>query len=294
MDRLSRTMFSAASKPNSKLTSQPTTEANVFSLSPFGVEIHGLDVRQIVENNLTELKRLLAEQGVAVIRNQLISDAEFVNFLKQLGPLTFTVGEKPVADQPLLNVVSNVGRDRPPRSVFHTDTSYITQPPAYTALKAIRLPSAGGETLFSNQYIAYERLPTAVKRQLRGAEVLHVVSGLTLPSGEETQTWHPLFRRHPLSGKLALYLSTPERCQKIRTPSGELAEKGAQIIRLLYRHSIRQHTLYRHRWQSGDIVIWDNRCTLHRADHSQVVGDRILHRGLISGEKPLPQTSARP
>lgn len=275
----------------SSTISEPLTKAAICQLSPFGAEIKGLDIKQITDNDFTQLKQLLAEQGVVVIRNQQRTDADFVSFLKRLGPLTFTVGEKPVADQPLLNVVSNVGLGRTPRSVFHTDTSYISEPPAYTAIKAIKLPSTGGETLFSNQYSAYETLPASVKCQLREAEVLHVVSGLTLPTGEETQTWQPLFRRHPVSGKIALYLSTPERCQKIRTPAGELTqEKGAQIIRLLYKHSIRRHTLYRHHWQFGDIVIWDNRCTLHRADHSQVVSDRILHRGLISGERPLHET----
>lgn len=124
---------------------------------------------------------------------------------------------------------------------------------------------------------------------LEGAEVLHVVSGLTLPEGEETQTWQPLYRQHPLSGKVSLYLSTPERCQRLRLFKDVLSEeKSTQVIRLLYKHSIRSRALYRHHWQPGDIVIWDNRCTLHRADHSQVVGDRILHRGLISGEAPIP------
>ncbi|MGD1866508.1 MAG: TauD/TfdA dioxygenase family protein [Phormidesmis sp.] len=152
----------------------------------------------------------------------------------------------------------------------------------------MKLPSTGGETLFSNQYLAYETLSTSIKHQLQGAEVLHVVSGLTLPEGAETQTWHPPFRQHPISDKVAIYLSTPERFQRIRTSAGELStDKSAHIIRLLYKHSIRSRTLYRHHWQRGDIVIWDNRCTLHRADHSCVVGDRILHRGLIAGDVPI-------
>lgn len=263
--------------------------ASFHSLSPFGTEVKGIDIQQINDEEITKLKQLLAGQGVVVIRNQLTTDTAFVCFLKRLGPLTFTVGETPVPNQPLLNVVSNVGRTSPPRSVFHTDTSYVAEPPAYTALKAIALPSTGGETLFSNQYAAYETLSPSVRQTLEGAEVLHVVSGLTLPEGEETQTWQPLCRRHPLSGKVSLYLSTPERCQRLRLFKDVLSEeKSTQVIRLLYKHSIRSRALYRHHWQPGDIVIWDNRCTLHRADHSQVVGDRILHRGLISGEAPIP------
>ncbi|MDB9528355.1 TauD/TfdA family dioxygenase [Oscillatoria sp. CS-180] len=256
----------------------------VRPLSPFGAEMIGFDITAITSEDAKRIRQALADQGVLVIRHQEVSDADFVNFLKALGPLTFTTGETPLADQPCLNIVSNVGRTRPPRSVFHTDTSYVAQPPAYTALKAIALPQSGGETLFSNQYQAFETLPNQVKTQLSKAQVHHVVSGLDLTGEQETECWHPLFRQHPISGRTALFLSTPERCQAI---SGLEATLGHRAIRVLYKHSIRPHRLYRHRWQSGDIVIWDNRCTMHRADHSQVLGDRVLHRGLVSGEVPL-------
>ncbi|MGF1535958.1 MAG: TauD/TfdA dioxygenase family protein [Elainellaceae cyanobacterium] len=253
-------------------------------LSPFGAEITQFDISTASEAEVKTFRHTLANHGVAVIRHQHGSDAEFAAFLQRLGPLTFTVGETPVASQPSLNLVSNVGRKRPPRSVFHTDTSYVRQPPAYTALRAVVLPKAGGETLFSDQYRAYETLPDAVKVQLSQAKVLHVVTGLTLEGSAEQQSWHPLFRQHPISGRVALYLSTPERCQALSGFDGGASER---IIRLLYQHSIRSRRLYRHQWKSGDMVIWDDRCTMHRADHSAVVGDRILHRGLVAGEAPI-------
>ncbi|MGB3615716.1 MAG: TauD/TfdA family dioxygenase, partial [Elainellaceae cyanobacterium] len=98
---------------------------NARPLFPFGAELAGLDSTAITPDAAAAIRYALADHGVAVVRNQQISDADFSAFLTQLGPLTFTVGERPVADQPLLNVVSNVGRSRPPRSVFHTDTSYV-------------------------------------------------------------------------------------------------------------------------------------------------------------------------
>lgn len=254
-------------------------------LAPFGVEIEGWDITTAAKGDLAAIREALAHHGVAVIREQFTNDGAFVDFLRALGPLTFTVGETPVPEAPSLNIVTNVGRTRPPRSVFHTDTSYVSHPPAYTALKAVALPQSGGETLFANQYAAYKTLPASVKAQLGPARVLHVVTGLTLNDDQEQQCWHPLFRRHPISGRTALYLSTPERCQAI---SGLEQARAQRAIRLLYQHSIRSRRLYRHRWQPGDIVLWDNRCTLHRADHSQVVGDRILHRGLIAGDAPIP------
>jgi taurine dioxygenase len=251
------------------------------NLAPFGVEIKGMNVSEVEDDVIFNLKHLLAHHGVVILRHQWLSDAEFVSFLKRLGTLMFTAGENPVPHQPWLNLVSNVGRDRTPRSVFHTDTSYVAQPPAYTALKTVSLPLAGGETLFSNQYIAFETLPTQVKDKLSGATVLHVASGVKLGREQEGQAWHPLFQRHPISGKNALFLSTPERCQAIQ---GLNLEESQQAVRLLYKHSIRPHRLYRHYWQDGDIAIWDNRCIMHRADHSEVIGDRVLHRGLIASE----------
>jgi taurine dioxygenase len=252
----------------------------VQSLAPFGAEITGMNISSIGEDRIFYLKELLANQGVVVLRRQWIDDDEFVGFLKRLGSLMFTIGEQPLPHHPWLNLVSNVGRDRPPRSVFHTDTSYVAQPPAYTALKAVSLPESGGETLFSNQYRAFETLPISVKEKLSNATVLHAASGVKLDNDQESEAWHPLFRRHPISGKTALFLSTQERCRVIQ---GLSVEESQRSIRLLYKHAIRPHRLYRHCWQDGDIVIWDNRCTMHRADHSDVVGDRVLHRGLVAG-----------
>lgn len=254
---------------------------NFRALSPFGMEATEINITEINDKDLVFLKYIIANNGLLVFRKQAVSDADFVAFLSRLGPMTFTVGEAPVLHQPELNVVSNIGRDRPPRSVFHTDTSYVARPPAFTALRALTIPASGGATLFSDQYHAYETLPTAVKEQLADARMLHVMSGLTLDNRQEKQSWHPLFLRHPLSGRLALFLSTPERCQAI---SGMAIDKAQRIVRLLYQHSIRHYRLYRHRWQLGDIAIWDNRCTMHCADHSQVIGDRVFHRGLVLGE----------
>jgi taurine dioxygenase len=251
------------------------------ALSPFGIEVNEISITEIKDKNIVSLKHTLANNGVIVFRQQAVSDADFVAFLNRLGQMTFTVGETPVLDQPALNVVSNVGRLSPPRSVFHTDTSYVAQPPAFTALRALTISSSGGETLFSDQYRAYDTLPTAVKEKLADARVLHVMSGLALDENQERQSWHPLFMQHPASGRLALFLSTPERCQAI---SGMVLEQAQRIIRLLYRHSVRHYRLYCHRWQLGDIVIWDNRCTMHRADHSKAIGDRVLHRGLVLDE----------
>ena len=254
------------------------------ALSPFGIEIADHSLSDLSGEQVVDLRATLAAQGFAVFRRQHVDDQQFTHFLQRLGPLTFTVGERAVEKHGMLNVVSNIGRSSPPRSVFHTDTSYVSQPPAYTALRAVQLPKSGSETLFTNQYAAFESLPTWVVERLRGSRVLHIASGVTLDESDESQCWHPLFRRHPISGRVALFLSTPQRCVEIEGHEKKMAER---IIAALYRHSISRNPIYRLRWQSGDVVIWDDRCTLHRADHSQVQGDRVLHRGLVLGDRPI-------
>jgi taurine dioxygenase len=249
------------------------------ALSPFGITAVDCQITDLKDQDISELKTNLADVGFAVFRQQNANDREFVDFLKKLGPLTFTVGETPVKNQPNLNIVSSIGRLVPPKSVFHTDTSYVAKPPAFTALRAVIVPEPDGGTFcFSNQYLAYETLPENAKTQLANANVLHVVSGLNLADDEERECWHPLFKTHPISGRKALFLSTPKRCQAI---SGVDTLAAQRIMQALYRHSIRHHRVYMHQWQSGDILVWDNRCTMHRAEPVQTVGDRVLHRGLV-------------
>jgi taurine dioxygenase len=260
---------------------------NFHPLSPFGVAANETSINDLNDRDIDAVKNALAHNGFVVFPKQSANDADFVAFLDRLGELTFTIGETPAAQEPDLNIVSNVGRTRPPRSVFHTDTSYISQPPAFTGLRAVNIPVPdGGTFFFSDQYRAYETLSRSVKEELADAQVLHVVSGLTLATDVESQCWHPLFKRHPVTDRLAIFLSTPERCQAI---SNIPAANAGRIIRLLYQHSLRHYRLYCHQWQPDDILVWDNRCTMHRSDGAKFIGDwatsplrdRVLHRGLV-------------
>ena len=250
-------------------------------LHPFGAEVTALDLANVSAAQFEQLAHLVATARVVVFRRQAIDDAAFVRFLGGFGPLTFTQGETPVAHAPDLNVVSNVGRLTPPRSVFHTDTSYVPCPPSLSALRPVLLPTQGGLTLFSDQVAAAAGLPQRTRDALKGRSVLHQTTG---PDGQPQGTRQPLLRRHPLTGDVALYLSTPQRCTDV---SDMAAATSARVIAALYRRSIRPARLYRHAWQPGDILMWDNRVSMHRADHGGVIGDRVLHRGLVQGEAPV-------
>ncbi len=253
------------------------------SLSPVGAEITGVALGEVSPETVVHLRRLLANDGVLILRGQEGDDVDFAAFLRRFGPLQFTKGEVALEGFPDLNVITNVGRRHPPRSVFHSDTSYVRRPPAYTALRAVTVPDRGGQTLFTNQYRAYETLPQDIRAALRDRTITHVVTGLALPPREETTAEHPVFRRHPISGRTALYLSTPERCVAI---SGIAERRAREVIAFLHGHSTASHNVYRHDWRGGDVVMWDNRCVLHRADHTDVVGDRVLHRGLVADPVP--------
>ncbi|MBV8862678.1 MAG: TauD/TfdA family dioxygenase [Mycobacterium sp.] len=249
------------------------------ALRPIGARLTGFRVEALDASIVTAVRRLLAEHGVVILHDQHADDGAFLRFLRSFGPTMFTVGETPVSGYPDLNVISNVGRAVPPQSTFHTDTSYVREPPAYTALRAVNVPERGGHTLFTNQYVAYATLPAGVREHLRGRTITHVVTGLELGPNEETSAVHLIFRVHPLTGRTFLYLSTPKRCAQV---SGMSPQFAAETVAFLFDHSTREENVYRHGWAPGDVVMWDNRCVLHRADHAGVVGDRVMHRGMVA------------
>ncbi|MGV8874402.1 MAG: TauD/TfdA dioxygenase family protein [Rhodococcus sp. (in: high G+C Gram-positive bacteria)] len=244
-----------------------------------GMEIRNLDLDS---TSVVELRTLLAEHGVLILREQPCDDRRFLAFLRRFGDLMFTEGETPVPGYPDLNVVSNVGRTTPPKSTFHVDTTYVPNPPAYTALRAVSVPEAGGSTLFSDQYAAYESLPAAMKADLAGRTVTHRVTGVA--SDTDSSAEHPLFAVHPVSGRTALALSAPGRCVAI---SGMNSDEAQETIHYLFDHSTRAGNVLSHGWAPNDLVMWDNRCVMHRADHSGVVGNRVMHRGMVANTETV-------
>ncbi|WP_428391132.1 TauD/TfdA dioxygenase family protein [Lichenicoccus sp.] len=255
------------------------------ALSPFGIEFGDIQIGRIGPHHANDLIpglcEAIARHRVAVFRDQEADDPDLTGFLMLLGDLMFTEGEAPVDGAPSLNIVSNVGRTTPPRSVFHSDTSYVNRPPAFTAMRTVVLPEVGGATLFSDQVAAAASLRPATVTWLRDRTLLHGTIG---HDGRRHEQRHPVLRRHPATGETALFLSTPERCTQL---SGVDEQTSRRMVRALYQRSIRPSHLYAHRWQNRDIVVWDNRITMHRADHAGVVGDRVLHRGLVKGEVPI-------
>jgi taurine dioxygenase len=236
---------------------------------------------ETVDLDPCKIRLMASNHGVVKLSQPLENPSAFWELVQSLGTPMFTTGETPVGDLPMLNVVSNVGRAVAPKSAFHSDTSCVQRPPSYSALFALEVPQQGGATLFTDQYEAAERLPRGLKEVLKNASVLHGATGVD----DATETLHPLFRKHPVTKRFALYLSSPGRMKQLRPRINTRARD--RILTLLHQRSIRLHVKYRHEWAPGDVVVWDNRCTLHAADHSQVVGDRVLYRGMVQGETPF-------
>ncbi|MGA9873852.1 MAG: TauD/TfdA family dioxygenase [Rhodococcus sp. (in: high G+C Gram-positive bacteria)] len=245
-------------------------------LEPVGARVAGVRVGELGRAEVAELTSVLAERGVVVLPHQSVDDEHFLAFLRSFGELVFTDGETPVGGYPNLNVITNVGRTTPPKSTFHVDTTYVPRPPAYTALRAVEVPEHGGQTLFSNQYAAYSTLPEDDRNFVEHRSVTHRVTGL---EGIDGSAVHPLVLEHPLSHRKSLYLSAPARCVAV---SGMSDADAAEFVQYLVDHSTREENVYRHSWSPGDVVMWDNRCVMHKADHSGVVGDRVMHRGMVA------------
>ena len=159
-----------------------------------------------------------SRHGFAVARSESMSAEALAEMTTGIGPLMFTPGERPHPDNAFVFVVTNRGRSDVPRSVFHSDTSYVLQPPSFTVLAAVEIPASGGETVFINQFEAWQSAGSALRRQLQGVEFLHVASRVPDPDKAGEGAWHPVVRRHPTTGQDALYVSAL-RAACARTPA---------------------------------------------------------------------------
>ncbi|MEL6549366.1 MAG: TauD/TfdA family dioxygenase [Pseudomonadota bacterium] len=229
-----------------------------------------------------DIRRAAAESGACCVRGAGLDDAAFVALLERFGPLMFTDGETAVPGHAALNIVTNAGRATPPRSRFHSDSTYFRRPPLFTALRVAEVPRAGGGTVIVDTRTLWGGLPDADKDALRGVRVLHRVSGLDVPEGAETEAWHPLVRRQPETGRAGFFLTVPERMVEAEDDAGR---DVTALVHDLYEEALALPAATHH-WQAGDLLFWDNRITLHKGDHRAVDGTRTLHRGMVEGEVP--------
>ena len=265
-----------------------------------GAEVVGLDLsRPLAAEQRSALDRLLAERGVLVFRGQRLDARSFARAVEEtFGELMEQqLSQFTLRDFPIVGFVSNTDVDRATgqRLVrgeqYHTDHSNHPAPPRATALFAVAIPRAGGDTQFANVQAAYEELPGATKVRLEGLASLHAFQSgrsprrIATPTPEERarmpEMVQPLVAAHPVTGRKGLYLNTA-RMEGIVGMDRE--EADALVAGLLMERATDRRYEYRHEWRVGDLVIWDNRTVLHKANGDVPPGERrYLYRVMVRG-----------
>jgi len=275
-----------------------------FAITPLtehtGAEVTGLDfTHPIAPGDLTILRRAFVDHHVLVMREQHFGPQEFKAAAQLFGDLQpHDKQERHVPGHPGVDYVSNDqienGRRIIPGETFHTDHSNHPRPPKATTLFAVELPSHGGDTQYVNMHDAYDDLPADTKRRIDGLKAVHVYQSKYSPRplGQITEASrrqmpppgvHPLVCTHPENGRKSLFLN-PVRMQSI---VGMEDSEALALIDVLMRHATQTKYEYRHKWQPGDWVLWDNRSVMHQANPDYDMSERrYLYRLMLKGEAP--------
>jgi taurine dioxygenase len=182
-----------------------------------------------------------------------------------------------------------IGRLPDGEMMFHSDTPYVERPDKATILYAIEITSSGGHTLFGNSYAAAETLPEDVKRRLAGRRAMQVYEyGTTIKGAKYDRERfpyfaHPVFRRHPATGKSALYVSELMTEEIVGLPQ----EESDALLEFLFTHQRNPAFIYEHVWKPGDLLMWDNRCTIHARTDFPRDERRLLRRLTVQDEHPV-------
>jgi taurine dioxygenase len=244
-----------------------------------GVEISGIDVKTMDEAEWSRIYRAWLDHNVMVVRHQDLEIPDFLAYSRRFGPIephpskstrhpdwpeiTLLGVNKIDANGNIIDAIYRRGAEG-----WHTDGAYDQEPFKATQLYAIAVPSRGGNTLFCNAYAAYDALPESLKQRLDGVKGAFSYGGkrgkskLLNPEDQDwTPVYHPILRTHPETGRKALYFDPG----KIVSIVGAEDRESDQLIADLKGYMIQPDAEYHHVWRKGDIVIWDNRCSYHRA-----------------------------
>jgi len=269
--------------------------------SVMGARVRGIELsRALDEEALRSLRALLLEHVLLVLPNQDLDAETLLAVGRQLGDLEVHVlSEYHMAGHPEVYLLSNVGGDGETTGahpdlgtlVWHSDLSFKAVPASFTLLYGHKVPRRDGDTWYANMYRAYESLPRALEDEISNRVAVHDLaysrSRAGVPDSDEEGTRelappvrHPLIRRHPETNRKSLYVG--DHCSRIM--GLEQSESDALLARLM-EHATRPEHLYVHHWNPGDLVIWDNRCSLHRATPYDAAKERrVMYRTVVTGE----------
>ncbi len=265
-----------------------------------GAEIHGLDLARPLDAETFEpIERAFLDHQVLFFRDQELAPAQLVGFAARFGPSGRYPLAEPNPEHPDVNaVVKEPSQTTNFGGVWHSDTTYLEIPALGSLLYAKEVPARGGDTLFANMYRAYESLSPGLRRLLDGLAAVnsagkneetlrsdHVASGAmtaTALDARGLRAEHPVVRRHPVTGRKALYVN---RAHTVAFKDMSEAE-SAGLLDYLFDHAAREDFTCRFRWEAGSLALWDNRCTQHYPLNDYPGRRRVMHRVTIAGDRP--------
>jgi taurine dioxygenase len=271
-----------------------------------GAEVFGVDLAlPLSDATAQDIRRAFVEHLVLFFRDQRLSPEQHLAFSRLFGPLCRMPYVQPMAEYPDIIAVLKEADERNISTfgnAWHSDFTFLEEPPLGSILYAREVPSHGGDTLFANMYEAYEALSPGLKRMLAGLRAMH--SGRPYGRGgvpkdlktsrsiaierdnpeAEREVAHPVVRLHPESGRAALFVNAI-----YTTRFEDMSEQESRpLLDFLFQHCQRPEFACRFRWEQGSLAIWDNRCTLHYAVNDYDGSRRLMHRTTVAGERPQP------
>ncbi|MEU4344215.1 TauD/TfdA family dioxygenase [Nocardia sp. NPDC023852] len=265
----------------------------------FGAEVTGVEVSEADDEQVATLRAALTEHKVLILRNQRLDDAAHIEFGRRLGELT---AGHPVHDSGAVppEVYALDSQDNGFADVWHTDVTFMPRPPMGSILRPVVLPLSGGDTSWADTQLAYQSLSEPVRRLVDELTAVHDGTRefgyyLAQRRGGRGNIWdgkpvttlrpveHPVVRVHPESGRRGLFVNPGFTSHIVGVSDAE--SRG--ILDLLYAHLTKPEHVVRHRWRLGDLVLWDNRSTLHYANRDYGTHHRVMHRVTLRGDIPV-------
>jgi taurine dioxygenase len=290
---------------NAQTPTRPATAA-AFEVIPtgaaLGADVGAGDLRTLDHAGFARVLEAWRAHSVVLFRNQALSDHDLIAFSRRFGDLDWAPvqenGRRFVEGMPEIYIVSNVkvngeaiGSLGDGEAVWHTDMSYLEVPPKASMLYALEIPPRGGNTSFCCMYSIYEALPAVLKARIEGLKIKHdgtynsggyVRQGVTPTDDPRTSSGalHPLVCTHPDTGRRMLYLGRRRNAYL----AGLDLEASEALLDELWSYVARPEFAFEHVWRVGDLVLWDNRCTMHRRDAFDPDARRVMHRTQVKGE----------
>jgi taurine dioxygenase len=266
-----------------------------------GAEILGLDLSRPLDSaTAAEMRRIWLDAVIVLFRGQDLTQADLVRVTGCFGPQAELARPKPYRTKghddllPGLMLISNIRENGEPignlpdgEMMFHHDMMHAEVPHKATLLYSVEVPSTGGNTLFANGYRAYETLPDEVREPLEGRKAFHHYNYGSVRKGDGkgipafSESTHPVFRTNPETGKKAVYVNRLMTESIVGLPRTE----SDRLLARLFDHGERREFVYEHEWRKGDLIVWDNRCSMHARTDFPSTERRLMWRATVQGDE---------